>query len=56
MLPYCTSYLNNDSCLAKVTPEMYDIIADIVEDYAYQSLRTILIAYKQVAVAPTSWE
>ena len=30
LLPYCTNYLNSDSCLAKVTPEMYDIIADVV--------------------------
>lgn len=30
LLPYCTNYLNSDSCLAKVTPEMYDIIADVI--------------------------
>jgi len=30
LLPYCKNYLNRDSCLAKVTPEIYDIIADII--------------------------
>jgi len=28
----------------------------MIEDYAYQSLRTILVAYKEVAVIPSSWE
>jgi P-type E1-E2 ATPase len=36
--------------------EMYDIIADVIEDYAYQTFRTILVAYKEVPAIPTSWE
>lgn len=56
LLPYCTTYLNAESCLSKVSEEMYDVITDVIEDYAFQSLRTILIAYKEVAVVPSSWE
>lgn len=52
LLPYCTKYINKTGHVTKITPAFTDSMHANILDFASQSLRTILLAYKEVNDVP----
>lgn len=52
LLPYCTKYVNKNGSVSKITTDYTNTIQDTILDFAAGSLRTILLAYKEVSGVP----
>ena len=56
LLPYCTKYINKSGSVSKITTDFTDTVQDTILDFAAGSLRTILLAYKEVTNTPEEWD
>jgi P-type Ca2+ transporter type 2B len=56
LLPCCTKFINKTGHVTKITPEFSSSMQENILDFASQSLRTILLAYKEVPDVPQEWE
>ena len=56
LLPYCTKFINKSGSISKINGEFNDQIHETILDFAAGSLRTILLAYKEVRSAPEEWD
>ena len=56
LLPYCTKYVNKNGSVSKITTDFTNTIQDTILDFAAGSLRTILLAYKEVSSTPEQWD
>ena len=56
LLPYCTKYVNKNGSVSKITTDFTNTVQDTILDFAAGSLRTILLAYKEVSKAPEEWD
>jgi Ca2+ transporting ATPase len=52
LLPYCTKYINKTGHVTKITPAFSESMQENILDFANKSLRTILLAYKEVNEVP----
>ena len=55
LIPYCTRYINKTGSISKINSEFQDSLQETILDFAAGSLRTILLAYKEVQTVPEDW-
>ena len=55
-MPYCTKFINKQGVPTKITQEFSDNMQENILDFASRSLRTILLAYKEVSSIPEDWD
>lgn len=56
LLPYCTKFINKSGQATKITTEFSDSMHHNILEFASKSLRTILLAYKEVTAVPEDWD
>ena len=56
LLPYCTKFINKEGKVTKITSEFSDRMHENILNFASKSLRTILLAYKEVTSVPEEWD
>ena len=56
LLPYCTKYINKNGQVSKINEAFINNIEETILDFAAGSLRTILLAYKDVHNVPEDWD
>lgn len=55
LLPSCTQFINMEGALSKINQQFSEAFADSMASFAAASLRTILLAYREVKTIPTEW-
>jgi Ca2+ transporting ATPase len=56
LIPYCTKYVNKNGSVSKINSNFTNALNESILDFAAGSLRTILLAYKEVSSIPEEWE
>lgn len=56
LLPYCTKFINKTGQTTKITTEFSENMHHNILEFASRSLRTILLAYKQISAVPEDWD
>lgn len=56
LLPYCTKYINKNGQVSKINEGFINHLEETILDFAAGSLRTILLAYKDVTTIPEEWD
>jgi magnesium-transporting ATPase (P-type) len=56
LLPYCTKFINKAGQSTKITTEFSESMSHNILEFASRSLRTILLAYKEVTSVPEDWD
>jgi Ca2+ transporting ATPase len=56
LIPYCSKFVDRNGRQAKVTSEFNDTLNNTIIDFANESLRTLLLSYKEVSSVPEEWD
>jgi Ca2+ transporting ATPase len=56
LIPYCTKYINKNGSASRITGDFENALQQTILDFAAGSLRTILLAYKEVSSIPEEWD
>lgn len=56
LIPYCTKFINKNGSVSKINSDFTNHLEETILGFAAGSLRTMLLAYKEVQSTPESWE
>lgn len=56
LIPYCSKYINRSGSVSKMNNDFTNSLNENILDFAAASLRTILLAYKEVQQVPQDWD
>jgi Ca2+ transporting ATPase len=56
LLEHCTKFINKSGNVSKINSDFIASIKETIENFASESLRTILLTYKEVSETPESWD
>lgn len=56
LLEHCTKFINKSGNVSKINSDFIASIKETIEAFASESLRTILLTYKEVSETPESWD
>ena len=56
MMPSCNQYINKDGGLSKINQDFLDQLSHATNDFANDTLRTLLLCYKEVKSIPEEWD
>jgi Ca2+ transporting ATPase len=56
LTPYCTKFVNRNGHQTKMTTEYTESLQQTIVDFANESLRTLLLSYKEVSSVPEEWD
>ena len=52
LIPYCSKFIDRNGRQSKLTSEFSDSLQQTIVDFANESLRTLLLSYKEVSQVP----
>lgn len=56
LLEHCSKFINKSGNVSKINTDFIGSIKETIESFASESLRTILLTYKEVNETPESWD
>jgi Ca2+ transporting ATPase len=56
LIPYCSKYVNRNGHQSKINPEFSESLNQTIINFANESLRTLLLSYKEVSQVPEEWD